>query len=127
MKKTLLLAILGVTAGVTACYGQGQINFGNYYSSSQTTGVTYGFDPYDPYPYAGLGVGPECSATLLWGASTCTAISQLSLVAGSTVPFGLGVATGPGAFGTGAGWFDGGTILINGGTDRKSKRLNSSQ
>jgi hypothetical protein len=97
----------------TVAYGQGNIIFGNYYSSTQTTGVTYGNGP-----AAGLGVGPEGSATLFWGASTDTLVLQLSPVAGSTTPFGLGAATGPGAVGggTGAGLFvHNGALSINGG------------
>jgi hypothetical protein len=108
MKKSLVLAILGVTAGVTASYGQGQIYFSNYYAEDQTTGVGYAFGP-----NAGLGAGPEISAILLWGASTCTTISQLAPVAGSATPFGFGVVSGPAPIGTGAGWFDGGDLTIN--------------
>jgi hypothetical protein len=111
MKKSLVLAILGVTAGVTASYGQGQINFNNYYAEAQTTGVTYAYGGL----YGGLGVGPEGSATLFWGASTDTSTSQLTAIYASTTPFGLGYATGPGVIGTGAGWFDGGNFTINGG------------
>jgi hypothetical protein len=117
MKKTLVLAILGVTAGVTASYGQGQIIFNNYYSYYQTTGVTYA-NVWQAGAAAGLGVGPEISATLLYGPSTSTSILQLSPVAGSTISFGLGFATGPAAIQTsetGAGWFDAGTFTINGG------------
>jgi hypothetical protein len=113
MKKSILIAVLGVAA-TSAAYGSGLIIFENYYSSTQTTGVTYANGP-----DAGLGVGPEISATLLWGPSTDTQISQLSPVAGSTTPFGLGFATGPGPIGggTGAGWFlDPTAITINGGT-----------
>jgi hypothetical protein len=117
MKKSILIAVLGMAAAVAA-YGQGRINFGNYYSYTQTTGVTYGFT-YGAYgPYAGLGVGPEATAILLWGASTDTLISQLSPVPGSATPFGLGIASGPAPIGggTGAGWFDGPSVSINGGT-----------
>jgi len=114
MKKSILIGLLGVGTAVVS-YGQGQINFGNYYISTQTTGVTYA-NVVQAGAAATLGVGPEISATLLWGASTDTAISQLTAIGSSTIAFGLGVATVPGAFGTGAGWFDGGTLLINGGT-----------
>src|SRR5579872_3691867 len=108
MKRSILIAVLGMAA-TAAAYGQGKVNFGNYYSASQTTGVFYGSGP-----DLGKGVGPEISATLLWGASTATQLSQLSPVAGSTTPFGLGVATGPGAIGTGAGWFAGPAVVVNG-------------
>jgi hypothetical protein len=117
MKKSILIAVLGLAATTVAYGGVGQILFGNYYNSLQTTGVTYGNGP-----DAGLGVGPEISATLLWGASTDTLLSQLTPVVGSTTPFGLGVATGPAPIGggTGAGWFFYSTpttiqLTINGG------------
>jgi hypothetical protein len=111
MKKSLLIAVLGMAA--VAAYGQGRINFGNYYSSTQTTGITYGYGP-----YAGLGVGPEITVTLLWGASTITDFHLLSPVAGSATVVGLGVAPGPAPIGggTGAGWFAGPILSINGGT-----------
>jgi hypothetical protein len=110
MKKSALIAILGLGTAI-ASNGQGLINFSNYYSTTSTTGVTYGSGP-----AVGLAAGPEISAILLWGASTSTAISQLTAIGGSTTPFGMGAAAGPDAFGTGAGWFSGGTISINGGT-----------
>src|SRR5208283_1029523 len=111
MKKSLVLAILGVTASVTASYGQaGNILFDNYYLEYQTTGITYASGP-----AAGLGAGPEITAYLYYGASTDTLISQLTLVAGSATPFGFGVVSGPAPIGTGAGWFDSGVIQVNGG------------
>ena len=116
MKKNILIAVVGIAATVAA-YGQGKIFFGNYYSSTQTTGITYGYGP-----YAGLGAGPEITAVLLWGPSTATTIQQLSPVAGSATVVGLGVATGPAPIGggTGAGWFFYSTpttiqLTINGG------------
>jgi hypothetical protein len=100
MKKSILIALFGA-ASVAVSYGQGTILFGNYSSSSQTTGITYGNGP-----AVGLGAGPEISATLLYGASTDTAISQLTAI-GSPVALGEGVATQPGVIGGGsyAGWF----------------------
>jgi hypothetical protein len=112
MKKNILIAVVGLAATVAA-YGQGKVNFGNYYSSTQTTGISYGEGP-----YAGLGAGPEITAVLLWGPSTATQTTQLSPVAGSATVVGLGVATGPAPIGggTGAGWFAGPAVSINGGT-----------
>jgi hypothetical protein len=72
MKKNILIAVLGLAATVGA-YGQGLVNFANYFSEAQTTGVSYGNGP-----DAGLGLGAEGSAILLWGASTDTQISQLT-------------------------------------------------
>jgi len=106
MKTNIFIAVLGMAAAVTA-YGQGQVNFSNYSGSTQTTGISYANGP-----AAGQYAGPEISAILLAGASTDTLISQLTPVAGSSTPLGLGAASGPGALGTGAGWFSGGTIVV---------------
>jgi hypothetical protein len=113
LKKSLLLAILGLTASMTASYGQGLIGFSNYYYSYQTTGITYGNGP-----DAGLGVGPEISVELLYGASTDKLISQLTVVPGSLTEVGVNGVTGPGPLGVpyaGPGVFDGGTVQVNGG------------
>ena len=117
MKRSILVA-LGLAATAVA-YGQGKINFNNYYASTQTTGVTYDNSAQSTADgVAGLGVGPEMTAILLWGPSTATAISQLSAVAGSSTPFGNGDTAVPGTIvpPTGAGWFTGPTLSINGGT-----------
>src|SRR6516165_7548759 len=98
MKKALVLGILGVAVAATQSFGQGKVNFGNYYSSTQTTGITYLGGPNN-----GLGVGPEITATLLAGASSITDYHLLTPVAGSDTVVGLGVASGPGAIGGGTG------------------------
>jgi hypothetical protein len=108
MKKSIFIAVLGVTS-VIASYGQGTVLFKNYVSSTQTFGVSYANGP-----AAGQYVGPEISAELLYGASTATTIGQLTPLASSIIPFGLGAATGPGAIGTGAGWFDAGSPQVPG-------------
>jgi hypothetical protein len=107
MKKNILIAVLGVASAVA--YGQGEIQFSNYWSSTATTGVTYANGP-----AAGLGVGPEIAAELYYGASTDTSFTQLTALPGSIAQFGLGVVTGPGPIGTGAGWFLGVDQLIPG-------------
>ena len=91
MKKSALIALFGLAS--VAAFGQGYVNFDNYYSSHQTTGITYGNGP-----AAGLGAGPEISVELMFGNSTDTAISQLTVVSGSTVAVGVNGVTGPGAF-----------------------------
>jgi len=106
MKRSIFIAVLGM-GSLVASYGQGLVNFSNYYSSTSTTGITYGNGP-----AAGQGVGPEISVELLYGASTDTLISQLTPLASSITAAGLGVASGPGAFGTGAGWFTGGSVTV---------------
>jgi len=106
MKSNIFIAVLGMAATVTA-YGQGLVNFANYSSSTQPNGISYANGP-----AAGLYAGPEISAILLIGPSSDTLVSQLTPVAGSSTPLGLGAASGPGAIGTGAGWFSGGTIAV---------------
>jgi hypothetical protein len=112
MKKALVLGILGVAAAATQSFGQGQLNFANYYSSTQTSGISYATGPTGGVD-AGLLVGPEISAVLLAGPAGSTMLSQLSPVAGSMTQIGLGVASAPGT--PGAGWFAGGKVTINGG------------
>jgi hypothetical protein len=110
MKKSLLIALFG--AASVAAYGQGQINFANYYSSHQVTGVSYGNGPNQ-----GLGAGPEISVELLYGASTDTAISQLTALAVSITALGMNGASGPDAFSnqggyTGTGVFNVGNVTV---------------
>jgi hypothetical protein len=113
MKKSLVLAILGVTAGVTASYGQGRIFFCNYYSSHQTTGIIYSGGPYN-----GWGVGNEVSVELFYGASTDTSVFQLTGLASSIFQVGWNDVTAPAplctAFGSypGSGVFNGGDVTL---------------
>lgn len=95
MKKSIFLAVIGSVAAVVA-YGQGQINFGNYYLSTQTTGIYYGDGP-----DANLYCGPEISVQLLYGVSTATSVSQLSPI-GNPISLGVGLAKGPGPAGPGS-------------------------
>jgi hypothetical protein len=106
MKRNIFIAVLGMASAVVA-YGQGKVNFDNYYSSTQSTGISYASGP-----DAGLFVGPEISVELLYGDSTDTTIAQLTPLASTITAAGIGVATTPGAVGTGAGWFSGGAFVI---------------
>jgi hypothetical protein len=117
MKRGIFIAVLGMASAVAA-YGQGYVNFSNYYNSTQTTGITYGNGP-----AVGLGVGPEISVTLLYGASTDTLISELTPLAyndfagdSSPIAAGNGIVSGPGAIpaSQGGGWFSGGAVLVPG-------------
>jgi hypothetical protein len=72
MKKSILIAALGV-ASVVASYGQGQILFENYVSSTQITGIYFGNGP-----NAGSYVGSEFSVQLYYGAPTDTSVSQMT-------------------------------------------------
>jgi hypothetical protein len=110
MKKIVLIALFGAASVVA--YGQGQINFSNYYGSQQPTGITYGNGP-----NAGLGVGSEISVELFYGVSTDTLTSQLTGVSSSLIAVGWnGVSTptalppvGPFA---GAGVFNGTPVTL---------------
>jgi hypothetical protein len=106
MKKSIFIAVLGAASMVVA-YGQGKVNFQNYYSSSQTTGISYSGGPNN-----GLFAGPEISVELYYGDSTATTFAQLTPLASSITQVGLGVATIPGDLGTGAGWFVGGSPVV---------------
>ncbi|HEY1719403.1 MAG TPA: PEP-CTERM sorting domain-containing protein [Verrucomicrobiae bacterium] len=106
MKRSIFIAVLGMASAVVA-YGQGKVNFSNYYSSTQPTGITFASGP-----AAGEGVGPQISVELLYGDSTDTTISQLTALASTITAAGIGVASNPGAIGTGAGWFSGGAFVV---------------
>jgi len=83
MKKSIFIAVLGV-GSVLSSYGQGQIAFANYFSSTQTSGIKYGSGP-----ALGMYAGNEMSAILLFGASTATSIAQLTAVPSSAAPCGF--------------------------------------
>jgi hypothetical protein len=111
MKKGIFIAVLGMATAVAA-FGQGQIIFNNYVSSTQPTGVIYGNGP-----LAGELAGSEITGYLYFGASTDTTVTQLALVPGSATPVGaFAPSQSPGAPGTGAGIIEGATISVNSGT-----------
>lgn len=98
---------------MVAAYGQGYVNFSNYYSSSQTTGVIYGNGP-----DVGLGAGSEISVTLLYGAATDTLISQLTPLSftGSSGQSPIALSGNPGpVHGSGPGVFAGGIVNLPAG------------
>jgi hypothetical protein len=74
MKKSLIIGLVTM-AGAIGAFAQGQINFANYYSSTQLTGVYWGNGP-DAGAYVGSDQGAV--VTLLYGASTATSISELT-------------------------------------------------
>jgi hypothetical protein len=117
MKRSIFAAVLGIgMASAVSSYGQGFVNFNNYVSSTQTSGITYAAG--SPNGLSGMAVGPEILVELLYGASTDTSVSQmtaLNYVSGSNespVPAGAGLVSGPSTFGTGAGIFIGGSVQI---------------
>jgi hypothetical protein len=114
MKKSIFIAVLGaVSAG--AAYGQGYVNFSNYYDPHQTTGITYASGP-----NVGLGVGNEISVELLYGPASDNLVSQLTPLASSITPVGWNGVTSPAPLGTaftsyaGAGVFNAGGVLVPG-------------
>jgi len=116
MKKSIFIAVLGA-ATAAASYGQGLINFGNYHSSTQVNGISYAGG--SPGGLAGLFAGPEITAYLLFGASTDTSVSQMTVVPGSATPLGFlagsQIATAPGPVSSGAGQFGPTLVSVNGG------------
>jgi hypothetical protein len=109
MKRSILIGVLGVGSAVAA-YGQGAVNFSNYYGgSTQTTGVIYGNGP-----AAGEGAGSEISVELYYGASTDTLISELTALASSITVVGTDAPQGPSALGsvTGSGYFAAGSVVV---------------
>lgn len=114
MKKSIFIAVLGMGAS-TVAFGQGQIIFGNYYSSSSpkvnwaATGV--------PSNLAGLSVGAEVNAELAYYVGTSvsdvpTSLGQMTLLSSSITPFGLAGGDADGS--QYAGWFPGSTVTIPG-------------
>jgi len=112
MKKLAIIAALGAASSL-ATQGQGLL-FANYYSSTQTTGVSFSSGP-----LAGQGVGSEFTAQLYWGAAGLSSYSSLTAV-GLPITFvtQLGYPALPGGApiggGSGAGWF--GTALVSFGS-----------
>jgi len=102
-------------AAAATSYGQGFVYFSNYYASTQTTGVIYGDGP-----AVGKAAGPEISAQLWYFEGVTASWSSmlpLNYVSGgnsSPAPLGLGLVSGPGSFGTGAGVWNGGAVLVPG-------------
>lgn len=91
MKKNLIIGLL-TTVGAVAAFAQGQINFGNYYSSTQITGVYWGNGP-DAGGY--VGSDQAATITLLYGAPTATTAAELTSSFTTPVNFG-GPFTGKG-------------------------------
>jgi hypothetical protein len=114
MKKSIVLAILGIAVGTSASYGQGKVNFLNYFNSTSptinfsTTGVT-------PASKEGLAVGNAFSAELLWFNGVTANPALLSLAAGSLTPFATPGCI-DGDLANFAGLFIGPTVILPGYT-----------
>jgi len=92
MKKSIVLAILGIAAGATASYGQGTVGFFNYFGSTSPT-VNYGAVNV-PAGKAGLALGGTFAAELYYFAGGVTTdVNALTPVASSLTYFSF---NGPG-------------------------------
>jgi hypothetical protein len=88
MKRTILLAILGVTTAATAVYGDGFVLFENYLDSASP--VTYSLNPaFAPQGEAGVAIGSEFSAELAWYNGVTANPSDLTLLPNTITSFGL--------------------------------------
>jgi PEP-CTERM motif len=105
MKRNIFIAVLGM-GSMAVAYGQGQVDFSNYTSSSAPK-VTFG----------GVTIGDTFNAELLYYVGTSasdkpTSAAQMTTLASSVVPFGLAGGDANGS--TYAGWFEGGLVTIPG-------------
>jgi hypothetical protein len=111
MKKSIVLAILGIAAAAgTTAFGQGTVYFKNYFNSTSPT-INFNASGIIPASKDGLAVGPNLSAELLWFNGLTANPAALTLVAGSLTPFG-GSADGDVA--GGAGLFIGPIVTLPG-------------
>src|SRR5436190_18162727 len=114
MKKSLVLAILGVAAASVTSFGQGTVTFQNYFSSTSPT-VKYAATGV-PAGKANLELGGSFAAELGWFNGTTADDTQITLLPGSITGFGVVLgpgfpnATADGDTGNGAGWFLGPTL-----------------
>lgn len=113
MKKSLLIASL-MAATSMATYGQGQVHFSNY-SSSTAPQVT------DVGPGQGFTLGAGYSAQLLYAIGSAATSSALTPLAfndgtGDVSPVAFGLAGGDPNGSAFAGWFEGGVVTIPGVT-----------
>ncbi len=120
MKKSIVLAILGIAAGTTASYGQGTVSFNNYFSSTSPT-INYSSNAgLVPAGKAGLAVGSEFDVELAWAVGTVGSTSALTFLPGTLTTFGNAQPTYPASDGNllpntyGAGWFEGPNVTLAG-------------
>jgi hypothetical protein len=116
MKRNIFMAVLGM-GSMGLAYGQGQVDFSNYYSPASPK-VTFNANPaLVPAGAAGLSVGNGVTAELAYYVGTSasdkpTSLSQMTLMPASIVPFGLAGGDANGS--TYAGWFEAGLVTIPG-------------
>jgi len=116
MKKSLVLAILGLAAGATASYAQGTVSFLNYFSTTSPT-VKYAASNV-PAGKAGLSLGGSFAAELYYFAGIAGSTAQLSAVPSSLTYFSVNGptanSTADGDASNGAGWFFGPNLTLPG-------------
>ena len=110
MKKSIVLAILGIAAGVASSQGQGTVAFANYYSGTAPT-INYGTVAV-PLALQGLPIGSEFQAELCFVSGTGAAEATVFAApfVASLTSFGTALPSYPAADGdtaNGAGWFNG--------------------
>jgi len=107
MKKSIVLAILGIAVGTTASYGQGYVYFRNYFASTSPT-INWGLWV-TPASKAGLAVGSTFSAELLWYNGLTANPGMLTPLPASITRFGYPDVVDPGVvdgdIANGAGYF----------------------
>jgi hypothetical protein len=113
MKKSIVLAILGIAAAAgTTAYGQGTVVFKNYFASTSPT-INFNATGVTPASKEGLALGSSLSAELLWFNGLTANPAALSVVAGSLTPFGSG-PTADGDIAGFAGLFIGSVVTLPG-------------
>ncbi|HVU28481.1 MAG TPA: PEP-CTERM sorting domain-containing protein [Verrucomicrobiae bacterium] len=120
MKKSLLIAILGVGIAATSSHGQGFVYFSNYFNSSTPT-INYSTNPaLVPAGKAGLAIGGSFAAELYWYNGLTSNASLLTPLASTVTYFSFNGpaqnSTTDGDTGDGAGWFFGGGVTLTGYT-----------
>jgi hypothetical protein len=117
MKKSVLLGIIGLAAGMATSYGQGYITLDNYTSGLNTTPITYLGTPLSSAWNVGLyfvGATTSAGSGLVEGAGNGIPSATLALGtgAGATDTFASDNATGnPGFYGSSAAFNTGSTTF----------------
>jgi len=119
MKKSLVLAILGVAAAATTSYGQGFVYFSNYINSGSPT-VNFALTGVTPVSKAGLALGGSLNAELLWFNGLTANPADLTAIPSTITAFSFNGpalnAIADGDLSNGAGWFFGGLTTLLGYT-----------
>ena len=119
MKKSLVLAILGVAAAATTSYGQGFVYFANYFGTSSPT-INFALSGVTPASKAGLAVGGQLQAELLWFNGLTANPADLTAIPSTITAFSFNGpalnAIADGDLSNGAGWFFGGLTTLLGYT-----------